>query len=103
LESFARPLLWQRHFPVSRILREQAVFEAAPDPLAVACISLSALRTMHSVLASGDQHHLYQTAGRNLAVMHRRGDASTVEYWAEDPVMGVALLPYVILQTAQPC
>ncbi|OAX44681.1 hypothetical protein K503DRAFT_795305 [Rhizopogon vinicolor AM-OR11-026] len=79
------------------VVREAiAVAEALPDPLAVACISLSALRTMHSVLASGDQYHLHQTAGRALAVMRRRGDASTVEYWTGHPVTGVALLPLAL-------
>jgi len=79
-----------------------AVFETAPDPLAVACISLSVLRTMTSVLANSDQQHLYQTASRALAVMRRRGDASTVEYWAGHPVASVALLPYVTVQTTGP-
>lgn len=86
-------MLWQKHFLVSRPFLETAILEAAPDPLAVACISLSALRTMHSVLASSDLHHLYQTASRALAVMRRRGDASTVEYWSGNPITGVVLLP----------
>lgn len=51
---------------------------------------------MHSVLASSDQYHLYQTAGRALAAMRRRGDAPAVEYWAGNPIMSLALLPYVI-------
>lgn len=80
---------------MSSIFHEKAVSEAAPDPLAVARISLSALRTMHSVLASSDQYHLYQTAGRALAAMRRRGDAPAVEYWAGHPIMSIALLPYV--------
>jgi hypothetical protein len=82
---------------VSSIFHETTVSEAAPDPLAVARISLSALKTMHSVLASSDQYHLYQTAGRALAAMRRRGDAPAVEYWAGNPFMSLALLPYVIV------
>ncbi|KAG1782538.1 TRAPP II complex [Suillus placidus] len=81
------------------VIREAiAVAEAlpAPDPLAVARISLSALRTMHSVLASSDQYHLYQTAGRALAAMRRRGDAPAVEYWAGHPIMSIALLPLAL-------
>lgn len=79
------------------VIREAiAVAEALPDPLAVARISLSALRTMHSVLASNDQYHLYQTAGRALAAMRRRGDAPAVEYWAGNPIMSLALLPLAL-------
>lgn len=79
------------------IIREAiAVAEALPDPLAVARISLSALRTMHSVLASSDQYHLYQTAGRALAAMRRRGDAPAVEYWAGHPIMSITLLPLAL-------
>lgn len=80
---------------MSSIFHETTVSEAAPDPLAVARISLSALKTMHSVLASSDQYHLYQTAGRALAAMRRRGDAPAVEYWAGHPIMSITLLPYV--------
>ncbi|KAG1756741.1 TRAPP II complex [Suillus paluster] len=90
-ESFGWPEL-----QVGVIREAIAVAEALPDPLAVARISLSALRTMHSVLASSDQYHLYQTAGRALAVMRRRGDAPAVEYWAGHPIMSLALLPLAL-------
>lgn len=90
-ESFGWPEL-----QVGVIREAIAVAEALPDPLAVARISLSALRTMHSVLASSDQYHLYQTAGRALAAMRRRGDAPAVEYWAGHPIMSIALLPLAL-------
>lgn len=90
-ESFGWPEL-----QVGVIREAIAVAEALPDPLAVARISLSALRTMHSVLASSDQYHLYQTAGRALAAMRRRGDAPAVEYWAGNPIMSLALLPLAL-------
>lgn len=87
-ESFGWPEL-----QVGVIREAIAVAEALPDPLAVARISLSALKTMHFVLASSDQYHLYQTAGRALAAMRRRGDAPAVEYWAVNPIMSITLLP----------
>ncbi|KAG2134424.1 TRAPP II complex [Suillus bovinus] len=92
-ESFGWPEL-----QVGVIREAIAVAEAlpAPDPLAVARISLSALRTMHSVLASSDQYHLYQTAGRALAAMRRRGDAPAVQYWAGNPIMSLVLLPLAL-------
>lgn len=99
-ESFGWPEL-----QVGVIREAIAVAEALPDPLAVARISLSALKTMHSVLASSDQYHLYQTAGRALAAMRRRGDAPAVEYWAGNPFMSLALLPLALhrLPIENPC
>ncbi|KIJ69369.1 hypothetical protein HYDPIDRAFT_24212 [Hydnomerulius pinastri MD-312] len=76
------------------VVREAiAVAEALPDQLAVARFSLSALKTMNSILAANDQYHLYQTASRALAVTRRRGDTSTVEYWAGRPILSIAVLP----------
>ncbi|KAF9227891.1 hypothetical protein BS17DRAFT_693370 [Gyrodon lividus] len=70
-----------------------AVAETLPDQLAVARIALSALKTMHRTLSTNDQYHLYQTASRALAVTRRRGDTSTIEYWAGCPVHNIAVLP----------
>lgn len=99
LESLAdaakEPFGWSE-LQVGVVREAIAVAEALPDPLAVARISLSALRTMHSVLASSDQYHLYQTAGRALAAMRRRGDAPAVEYWAGHPIMSLSLLPLAL-------
>ncbi|KAG9318507.1 TRAPP II complex [Chiua virens] len=76
------------------IIREAiAVAEALPDQLAVARFALSALKTMHSILATNDQCHLYQTATRALVTTRRRGDASMIEYWAGHPVQSIAVLP----------
>ncbi|KAG1715706.1 hypothetical protein ID866_1469 [Astraeus odoratus] len=76
------------------VIREAiAVAEALPDYLAVARISLSALKTMHAVLATSDQYHLYQTASRALNVLKRRGETTTVEWWAGRPSISIALQP----------
>ncbi|KAF8559602.1 hypothetical protein OG21DRAFT_1402685 [Imleria badia] len=76
------------------VVREAiAVAEALPDQLAVARFALSALKTMHSILVTNDQCHLYQTASRALAITRRRGDASMIEYWAGHPVQSIAVLP----------
>lgn len=76
------------------VIREAvAVAEALPDYLAVARISLSALKTMYSILATADQCHLYQTASRALNTLKRRGDATTVEWWAGNLAVSIALLP----------
>lgn len=76
------------------VIREAvAVAEALPDYLAVARICLSALKTMHSILATADQCHLYQTASRALSILKRRGKATTIEWWAGHLVVSMALLP----------
>ncbi|KAG8217536.1 TRAPP II complex [Butyriboletus roseoflavus] len=76
------------------VVREAiAVAEALPDQLAVARFALSALKTMHSVIAANDQRHLYQTASRALVITRRRGDTSMIEYWAGHPVQSIAVLP----------
>ncbi|KAI6022691.1 TRAPP II complex [Pisolithus marmoratus] len=76
------------------VIREAvAVAEALPDYLAVTRISLSALKTMHSILTTADQCHLYQTASRALNILKRRGETTTVEWWAGHLVISIALLP----------
>ncbi|KAI6005920.1 TRAPP II complex [Pisolithus albus] len=76
------------------VIREAvAVAEALPDYLAVARICLSALKTMHSILATADQCHLYQTASRALSILKRRGEATTIEWWAGHLAVSIALLP----------
>ncbi|KAH7914700.1 TRAPP II complex [Hygrophoropsis aurantiaca] len=79
------------------VIREAiAVAEALPDHLVVGRIALSALKSMHSVLSIGDQFHLYQTASRALAITRRRGDAGLVEYWADCPILSIAVTPLPI-------
>ncbi|KAI6109782.1 TRAPP II complex [Pisolithus sp. B1] len=76
------------------VIREAvAVAEALPDYLAVARISLSALKTMHSILVTADQCHLYQTASRALNILKRRGETTTIEWWAGHLAVSIALLP----------
>ncbi|KAI6099877.1 TRAPP II complex [Pisolithus croceorrhizus] len=76
------------------VIREAvAVAEALPDYLAVARISLSALKTMHSMLTTADQCHLYQTASRALNILKRRGETTPIEWWAGQLVVSIALLP----------
>ncbi|KAF8844938.1 hypothetical protein BDN67DRAFT_942470 [Paxillus ammoniavirescens] len=91
-ESFNNTFGWPE-LQVGVIPEAIAVAEALPDQLAVARFALSALKTMHSMLTTNDQYHLYQTASRALAVTRRRGDTSTIEYWAGCPVHSIAVLP----------
>ncbi|KZT26443.1 hypothetical protein NEOLEDRAFT_1062821 [Neolentinus lepideus HHB14362 ss-1] len=78
------------------IIREaMAVAEALPgtDYPAVAQFALSALKTLHPVLASSEQHHLYSTASQALATSKRRGDRRQVEYWSGQPIVSIELSP----------
>ncbi|KAI6166990.1 transport protein Trs120 or TRAPPC9 TRAPP II complex subunit-domain-containing protein [Pisolithus thermaeus] len=76
------------------VIREAvAVAEALPDYLAVARISLSALKTMHSMLTTADQCHLYQTASRALNILKRRGETTPIEWWAGQLVSPLHRLP----------
>ena len=59
----------------------------------VAQIALSALKTMHLSLASGDQYHLYSTSNRSLTTASRRGDTRQIEYWAGRSVISIAVSP----------
>ena len=68
---------------------------ASIDYPTVAQIALSALKTMHPVLATGDQHHLYATSARALTTAQRRGDTKQIEYWAGRPIVSVTISPYV--------
>ncbi|KAH7926321.1 hypothetical protein BV22DRAFT_1087325 [Leucogyrophana mollusca] len=92
-ESFGWPEL-----QVGVVREAIAIAEALPDHLAVGQIALSALKSMHSVLSIGDQHHLYQTASRALAITRRRGDPSAVEYWAGRPILSIAVLPLPLIR-----
>lgn len=87
-------MLLLRHFLVSKYPCHRLNLTDPIDQLAVARFALSALRTMHSVLATNDQCHLYQTASRALAITRRRGDVSTLEYWGGHPVQSIAMLPW---------
>ncbi|TFK54866.1 hypothetical protein OE88DRAFT_1653405 [Heliocybe sulcata] len=76
------------------IIREaMAVAEALPDYPAVAQFALSALKTLHPVLAASEQHHLYTTASQALATSRRRGDRRRVEYWSGQPIISIELTP----------
>lgn len=61
----------------------------------VAQFCLSALKCLYPVLTAADQHHLYTTASRSLATSRRRGDKRIVDYWSEQPIVSLAVTPYV--------
>jgi hypothetical protein len=63
------------------------------DYSAVAQFSLSALKTLHPLLTSQDQQHLYATASRALATAKRRGERSTVDYWSGKPIVSIEVTP----------
>jgi len=48
---------------------------------------------MRTVLTASDQFHLYQTASRSLNVLQRRGETTTVEWWAGHLPLSIALMP----------
>lgn len=64
------------------------------DFLSVAQFSLSALKTLQSILSPGDQQHLHSTSGRALTTARRRGDAKLVDYWSGTPVVSITIAPY---------
>ncbi|THH33843.1 hypothetical protein EUX98_g252 [Antrodiella citrinella] len=81
------------------IVREAiAVAEALPDYSAVAQFSLSSLKSLHPVMSQGDQHHLYNTASRALAIARRRGDSRSVAYWSGQPIVSLEVLPLPLVR-----
>ncbi|KAF9464726.1 TRAPP II complex [Collybia nuda] len=81
------------------VVREAvAVAEALPDFPAVAQFALSALKTLKPALSTGDQHHLYSTSSRALAIARRRGDAKSVEYWSGRPIISITVAPLPLVR-----
>ncbi|KAJ7709879.1 TRAPP II complex [Mycena rosella] len=101
--EFIEPYGWPE-LQVGVVREAVAVAEALPDYLAVAQFALSSLKTLQSVLAPGDQYHLYATSTRALMTAHRRGDSKSVEYWSGKPVVSINLssLPLVRLPIEKP-
>lgn len=76
------------------VVREAlAIAEALPDHLAVAQFAFSALNALQLSMSPTDHYHLYTTASRALATAKRRGDERKLDYWAENPVVSVEVLP----------
>ncbi|KAJ7097903.1 TRAPP II complex [Mycena belliarum] len=101
--EFAEPYGWPE-LQVGVVREAVAVAEALPDYLAVAQFALSSLKTLQTVLAPGDQYHLYTTSTRALMTAHRRGDSKSVEYWSGKPIVSINLsaLPLVRLPIEKP-
>jgi hypothetical protein len=78
-------------------VRSTRTLKLSADYLAVAQFALSSLKTLQTVLAPGDQYHLYATSTRALMTAHRRGDSKSVEYWSGKPLVSINLSSYVIL------
>ncbi|KAJ7046805.1 TRAPP II complex [Mycena alexandri] len=95
--EFSEPYGWPE-LQVGVVREAVAVAEALPDYLAVAQFALSSLKTLQSVLASGDQYHLYATANRALLTAHRRGDSKSVEYWSGKPLVRISLSPLPLVR-----
>ncbi|KAF8894639.1 TRAPP II complex [Infundibulicybe gibba] len=89
----AYPLHGWPELQVGVVREAVAVAEALPDSIAVARFALSALKTLQSALAPGDQYHLYTTSNRALMTARRRGDSTLVEYWSGRPVVSIAITP----------
>lgn len=62
---------------------------------AVAQFSLSALKTLQTVLSPEDQYHLYSTASRALLTSQRRGDPRLIQYWSGRPIISISIAPCV--------
>ncbi|KAJ7940592.1 TRAPP II complex [Mycena leptocephala] len=101
--DFTEPYGWPE-LQVGVVREAVAVAEALPDYLAVAQFALSSLKTLQTVLAPGDQYHLYATSTRALMTAHRRGDSKSVEYWSGKPLVSINLssLPLVRLPIEKP-
>ncbi|KAJ6496720.1 TRAPP II complex [Mycena vitilis] len=95
--EFAEPYGWPE-LQVGVVREAVAVAEALPDYLAVAQFALSSLKTLQSVLAPGDQYHLYTTSTRALMTAHRRGDSKSVEYWSGKPLVSISLSPLPLVR-----
>ncbi|KAJ7063346.1 TRAPP II complex [Mycena amicta] len=103
MTEFMEPYGWPE-LQVGVVREAVAVAEALPDYLAVAQYALASLKTLQTVLAPGDQYHLYATSTRALMTAHRRGDTSSVEYWSGKPIVSINLssLPLVRLPIEKP-
>ncbi|KAJ7219315.1 TRAPP II complex [Mycena pura] len=101
--EFMEPYGWPE-LRVGVVREAVAVAEALPDHLAVTQFALSSVRTLQTVLAAGDQHHLYATSIRNLLTAHRRGDTKSVQYWSGKPLVSIDIssLPLVRLPIEKP-
>ncbi|KAF7323014.1 hypothetical protein HMN09_00081100 [Mycena chlorophos] len=101
--EFVEPYGWPE-LQVGVVREAVAVAEALPDYLAVAQYALASLKTLQTVLAPGDQYHLYATSTRALMTAHRRGDTRSVEYWSGKPIVSINLssLPLVRLPIEKP-
>ncbi|PPQ83346.1 hypothetical protein CVT25_003985 [Psilocybe cyanescens] len=103
IEELREPCGWPE-LQVGVVREAVAVAEALPDFPTVAQFALSSLKTLQSVLTSGDQYHLYSTASRALVTARRRGDSRAVEYWSGRPIvsMSIAPLPAIRIPVEKP-
>ena len=96
--SYERLLQLLRPFPVCRLCeRHTSAAQNPADFPTVAQFALSSLKTLQTVLSSGDQYHLYSTATRALMTARRRGDPRAVEYWSGRPIVSISVAPYAIM------
>ncbi|KAK7020579.1 transport protein Trs120 or TRAPPC9 TRAPP II complex subunit-domain-containing protein [Favolaschia claudopus] len=95
--EFSEPYGWPE-LQIGVVREAVAVAEALPDYIAVAQFALSSLKTLQSVLAPGDQYHLYATSNRALITAHRRGDTKSVEYWSGKPLVSINLSPLPLVR-----
>uniref|UniRef100_A0A8H8CM97 Transport protein particle subunit trs120 n=1 Tax=Psilocybe cubensis TaxID=181762 RepID=A0A8H8CM97_PSICU len=103
IEELRQPCGWPE-LQVGVVREAVAVAEALPDFPTVAQFALSSLKTLQTVLTSGDQYHLYSTASRALVTARRRGDSRAVEYWSGRPIvsMSIAPLPAIRIPVEKP-
>ncbi len=61
---------------------------------AVALFSLSTLRALHGDLDPDDQQYLYETSIRAMNTARRRGEATKIKFWLENPIVSIKLATY---------
>ena len=87
---------------VGAVREAMAIAEALPDHVSVAQFAFSALKALQTAMGPADHHHLFTTALKALATAKRRGDERKLEYWAENPILSVEVMPYVVRLALKP-
>ena len=97
LVSFAKPSRLLRRYQVRRSSASPLISDSCVDPPSVAQFSLSALKSLYTVLNDDDQHHMYHASNEALTAAKRRGETRLIDYWSGRPVISIELIQCVIV------